>query len=65
MWYVIRVRIGTYGILVGVLSERDHLEDLGVDGSILNQIFKQQNVEIWTGLIWLRIGMCGGCLCMQ
>ena len=41
--------------------ERDHLQDLGVGGRILKWICKKWDmVGAWTGLIWLRIGICGG-----
>jgi len=42
------------------------LKDLGVDGrTILRWIFKKCSEEIWTGLIWLRIGkkLAGFCEC--
>lgn len=49
------------GFWWGSLSERDHLEDLGVDGKIfLKWIFKK-----WGGghgFFWLRIGT-GSCEC--
>jgi hypothetical protein len=41
----------------GNLRERDHREDLGIDGKIIIKlIFKEWKGELWTGLIWLRIG---------
>jgi len=43
------------------LRERDHLEDLCLDGRIILQwIFKRWNGEIWNGLIWFSIGRVGG-----
>jgi hypothetical protein len=42
------------------LRERDHLEDTGIDGSIiLRWIFRKWDVVAWTGSSWLRIGTCG------
>jgi hypothetical protein len=50
------------GFLWGNLRERNHLEDLGIDIDIdrivLKWIFKWHG-EIWTGLIWLRMGTGG------
>jgi hypothetical protein len=47
----------------GDLREGVYLEYLGVDGRIiLSWIFKKWYREAWIGLIWLRIGTCGGCL---
>jgi len=47
----------------GNLRERDHLEDLGVDGRIkLRWTFRKWDVRVLTGLIWLRIGTGGGLL---
>jgi len=51
---------GVYRILWGYLRERDHLEDLGVDGRIiLRWILRKWDVAAWTGSSWLRIGTGG------
>jgi hypothetical protein len=53
---------GAYRILVGNLTEGDHLGDPGVDRRIiLKCIFKKWD-EAWTGLSWLRIVTGGGLL---
>jgi hypothetical protein len=45
----------------GNLKERDGLEDLGIDGTIiLKCILKKWNWKAWTGFVWLRIGTGGG-----
>jgi len=45
------------GVWCSDLMERDHLEDLGMDGRlILKCIFQKWGGETWTGLLWLRIG---------
>jgi len=44
----------------GILREREHLGDPGVDRRIiLRWIFRKWYVRVWTGSSWLRIGTGG------
>jgi hypothetical protein len=46
------------------MREIYNLEDPSVDGRIiLRWIFRKWGVGVWTGLIWLRIGICDNCEC--
>jgi len=48
---------------VGKPERKDQLEDPGIDGRIiLRWIFRKQDVGVWTGSSWLRIGAGGGYL---
>jgi hypothetical protein len=52
-----------HGFVAKTLKERDHLQDLGIDGRVLLKlIFKKIREEAWIGLIWLRTGISGGLL---
>jgi hypothetical protein len=45
---------------------KNHLGDLGVDGSIILKCFsKKWDQDAWIGLLWLRIGTGGGRLWRQ
>ena len=47
------------------LWKRHHFEDAGVDGRIICKcIFKKCDGGPWSGLIWLRIRICGKLLRM-
>jgi len=57
---------GTYGgerrtvyrVLLGNMREREHLEDLGVDDSVMLKFtFKKLGGRACPGLIWLGMGM--------
>jgi len=39
--------------------ERDHLENAGVDGIVLQLIDKKWDGEAWTGSVWLWTGTGG------
>jgi hypothetical protein len=55
-----RVEVYT-GFWWGNLTERDNLEEPGVDGRIiLRGIFRKWDMRAWTGSLWLRIGTGGG-----
>jgi hypothetical protein len=52
---------GVFSFIVGKPEEGEHLEDTGVDGSIIIRwIFRKGNVRVWTELSWLRIGTGSG-----
>jgi hypothetical protein len=39
------------------LKGRDHLDDLGIDGSvILKLVLGKEGEKLWAGFIWVRIG---------
>jgi hypothetical protein len=46
---------------VEIPEGRNHLKDLGLDGTIiLKWIFRKKDVETWIGFLWLRVGTVGG-----
>ena len=50
------------GFLCGNLNERDHFENLEVDGVIILKLIFKKYDGAWNGLIWLGRGTCGGSL---
>jgi hypothetical protein len=44
------------------LKGRDHSEDLGADGKILERIVEKEGGKVWTGCSWFKIGTSGGLL---
>jgi hypothetical protein len=63
MWYVWETEEVHTRFWLGDVRKRACFEDIGVDGKIiLKWIVQKWNEELWTGLIWLRIGKGGGSL---
>ena len=63
LWHICELREMRLGFFLGGKpKERDHLKDLGVDGSILLKWIIGVAWEAWTGFIWLRMGTNGGLL---
>jgi hypothetical protein len=62
-WEEYVARVGemrnAYKILVGNLNEKDHSENLGVDGKIVLEWILR---KVWVGFIWLRTETSGGLL---
>jgi hypothetical protein len=42
------------------LKERDHLDDLGIDGRIIKEM--KEGGKVWTCFIYLRVETSGGML---
>jgi len=60
MWHVWGRWVHTW-LLCGDIQETNDLEDLDVSGRIiLKWVFKKYDGGVWSGLIWLRIGIGGG-----
>ena len=44
-----------------IVKERDNLEDMELDGKILNFVLNEGNGRIWTGFTWLRMWRMTNC----
>jgi hypothetical protein len=60
MWHVWQTGEAHKGIWYQDLKKKDHLEDLRGGGRVILKLIKKGDGEEWTGLLWHRIGTCGG-----
>jgi hypothetical protein len=44
------------------LTERDHADDFDVDGKMKLELILGNSDKVWSGCIWLGIGINGGLL---
>jgi hypothetical protein len=52
---------GEKGIQNETLNARHNLVDLDVDGRVILKVdLKKYSARVWTGFVWLRIGISGG-----
>jgi len=42
---------------MGKPEEKNNLDDLSIDEMILKCVFREKTERVWTGLIWLGMGM--------
>jgi hypothetical protein len=59
IWELREMRLGFFGVIP---KERDHLQDLGIDGNILLKRIVGVAWEAWTGFVWLKMDTSGGLL---
>jgi len=61
MWHVLETGEVHAGFWWDNLRERDHFEDLDVDGRLIFEwIFRKWDGEVWTGFLWIKITTGGG-----
>ena len=51
-----------YRVLVRNMKARDHLEDLGADGKVIQKWILRNGMR---ALIWMRTGTGSGCKCLM
>jgi len=61
MWHVLETGEVHAGFWWDNLRERDHFEDLDVDGRLIFKwIVRKWDGDVWTGFLWIRITTGGG-----
>ena len=61
MWHALEIGEVHTGFWWDNQRERDHFEDLDVDGRLIFEwIFRKWDWEVWTAFLWIRITTDGG-----